>query len=302
MSEYKTHTFSRFLGLNNIDPTSRSVTPTEATYLSIAENVNIDKTFYASRRDGFVLSKSGEYKYSWTSDGQQLYGIHDSNLVMLDKNLTETTLISGVGDYPASFVQIADVVYFTNSIIIRSIEDGVVYTPSNPNMVNKAVIPPGNMLAVFNGRLVVIDKDTIYVSDGGAAMDRYDTESGVYPFPSDITMIIPLEDGMFVASDNINFLSGTAPEEWELIYKDDAIAIKETDASARNIIVKVGDGIEVFSIVYVFSTNKGICVCGNGGKFYNLTELIYNMPSALVGTSVIRKFGGSYQYIACLQA
>lgn len=308
MSKYFSHTFSKFLGINNIDPSSRSVSPTESTYLSVASNIDIDKTFYTRRRSGYALAKSGYYKYLWTSDGQQFYGIHNSNLIMLDKNLIETTLISNVGDYPASFTQIADVVYFTNKSIIRSIQDGVVYTPSNPNMVNKAAIPPGDMLAVFNGLLLIIINNyesypsAIIISDGGGALDRYDLESGIFPFSSTINMVLPVEDGVFISSDKIDFLSGLSPTDWEVVYKDDAVAIEGTAIQAQNIIVRVGDGMEVFPLAYIFSTNKGICICGNGGKFYNLTELVYNMPTALAGTSVIRKYRGSYQYIACLRA
>ncbi len=301
--KFLSHTFNKFRGVDNIGPTSRSGQPTESTYLITGENINIDKTGFVSRRDGYVLSKAGTYQHVWSGDGQKAYGLYGNNLVMLDKYLTITTLITGIGMSEMVFAQLADVVYFTNGNTIGSIENGVVSYPVDPGMINKAVIPPGNMLAFFNGRLLVVDGSILYVSDGGGAFDRYDLETGVWPFPETMAMIAPVEDGIFISSDKLYFLNGASPEDWEVVAKANYKAIKGTSYNAQNIIVGVADGgTEVLSVAVVFMTEEGICIGSNGGKFYNLTELHYDMPVVIKGTSIIRKFKGAHQYMAVVTA
>lgn len=309
MSTTVSHSFARCKGINNIDEPSRSGKSDESYWLETGTNIDIDKTGFVSRRDGFALAKSGEYKFLWSGDGEKGYAIHNSDLVILDKVLGETILLSDVGMGEMVFAQVGEGVYCTNGSIIKFILNGVVYslhspTSIDPNLVNKATMPSGHLIADFNGRLVVVDNSgaeypsIMYISDGGAQYEIYDLESGVIPLPHMVTILGVVDDGMFISTDKIYFLSGSAPEEWFKNSVADYKALKGTVVEKENLLVGTPDGkFVILERAVVFTTEEGICIGGNRGAFYNLTQLQYDMPDMVVGSAFIRKFKGIHQYL-----
>lgn len=77
-------------------------------------------------------------------------------------------------------------------------------------------MPPGSIARVFNGRLLVTVGRVLYVSEA-YNYGVYDPSIGFFVFPKSITIVAPVENGVYVAADKTYWLSGTDIRASELV-------------------------------------------------------------------------------------
>jgi hypothetical protein len=118
-------------------------------------------------------------------------------------------------------------------------------------------------------------------------------------FPADINLIAPVENGVFIGADRTYFLSGTAPEKWQLSAKADYGAIPHTIAYREAEGAYVGEGLP--GNVAFWASPKGHCVGTDGGSFKNQTEPRFSYPTAQRGAGILRQVNGYNQYLAVLE-
>jgi len=157
--------------------------------------------------------------------------------------------------------------------------------------------PAGQIVRAFNGRSLVASGSVLFYSEP-LAYELFDLRKN-YPFAGDITLVEPMNDGVYLStSDALFWLSGSIPEKWEF---NDALsygAILGTTDYCTADMISDGKGN---GPVAVFTTTQGICVARDGGQITNITQDRFTIPSAAKGAGMIRRHKGTVQYVAALR-
>ena len=99
---------------------------------------------------------------------------------------------------------------------------------SNPlRMFNLDAAPTGDIVKYYNGRLYVASGNVLWYSEK-YQYQHFILASNYIEFPSEILEVMPVEDGIWIGSDNIYLLSGQEPQEFKKVTKEIARVIKGT--------------------------------------------------------------------------
>ena len=299
MDSAKIFEFSHFTGFNNVDKAFRlPVVGTRAGYsftdMETLENVDIDNQFVLSTRPGSDLKLAGTDVHSLWSDGETCLFVDYDQLYRLHEDYTSTSILSGL--MPGSRMSYApwnDRIYLTNGSYIGYYKDTVTAL-SDPSINYKLPLPAGQRIAYYRGRLYVAKGNVLYISD--PLSDHYDIRSGFRVFENDITMLISVDHGLYVADGRIWFVPGAEPEEFrkDMVYDADAIPFTDANIGGENI----GDGTVGKMAIWVSS--EGICYGDNNGQVKNLTKVRYAMSTHGFGGAAVRKENGVTHYITTL--
>lgn len=114
---------SAFKGINNV----LDATSTKVDFLKTAENINIDKAGGISKRKGYSLVDTADYKSLWASNNNLgCFALRNGWLVELTGDLsTNTILRSGLGSDPISFDEVDNKVYYSSNSYHGLIESGL---------------------------------------------------------------------------------------------------------------------------------------------------------------------------------
>ncbi len=291
-------TWKKCRGLDNLNNPARLRDPGDegdSYYLTTAQNIDVDKFATVSRRSGFTQVSSSSYRYLYP-DGLRIYGVSGNDLIMLDEFYNVSVLRSSVGGTDMVFVKVGTKIYYTNSLVIGYIEDETSNTLTDPSIDGKVLMPPGELMEVYGSRLWVADGKILHLSDA-AAYHYKDGEKGALQFPVNITLLIGVQDGLFISADKTYFLKisdPTTPDGLTATQVVDYKAIKGTSVKKRGITIKG----EFYPVAALWNSERGVCLGGNGGSFKNLTEQRYVMPSAHKGESVVRQSADLNQLIS----
>jgi hypothetical protein len=156
--------------------------------------------------------------------------------------------------------------------------------------------PPADMLAYFNGHILVASGSRLYPSEPYAP-ELFDWRRA-QPFASRITLVAPVEDGVYLGTEGqIIFLAGKDPASWVFQPKFSYGVIPGTLA--------YGDaadlGGEMKGPAAMFATADGIVAGLNGGTIVNLTSDRFRYPVTKLGAGIVRGSDGVTQYVATLQ-
>lgn len=288
--------FKSFSGINNLDDHIRVPPRDGSVSLSTALNVDIDKTGKTSRRDGKEKKATGDFRSIW-SNGSMILTVKDGNLVSINPNtFGEAVLKLNVGTERMSYAEIGSKVYFSNGTVIGYVEEGQAYNLLEPTVEFKRIMPPGTLVA-FKGHLLSSKGNLLYFSDA-ASYDRYDGRKGVVQFKGDVTMMAPVNDGLFVSDDaGTYFMRGSNPEKW--------IKERVADYGAKSHAVKIpgmtlGDYAVQSPVMWI--SRKGFCVGGDNGFFRNLTEKKYGLPDVRECSGAYITRDGLNQFIGAIRA
>lgn len=158
--------------------------------------------------------------------------------------------------------------------------------------------PAGHIVSWFRGRTLVAEGPALWYS----APYRYELfmlGKAHKTMPADITMVAPVEDGVFISADMTYFASGVSPEDWVLRAVASYPAIPGTLSYVPVEGGYVGDGLP--GRVAVWASTRGHCVGTNGGSFKNMTEGRFSYPTAQRGAGILRQVNGFNQYLAVLE-
>ena len=288
----------KFVGANNVDDptevsgilsTDPSVVLSEMIELT---NVNVDNSGKVSRREGYTSIASGVPHSMW-SNNKVCYFVENGFLKQLKKDNTISIVAVLPSNKKLVYEEVNNVVVLSDDTIYKILEDGVLHDP-----VPSVGIPPvgGHILKLFRGRLYIANKSSIYFTLP-YDIETLDISNHLIPMPSYVRMIIVVEDGLFVSTSNeIYFLKGESPEQFEVIKVANYPAIMGTDVKVRGEIF--GEALSNISdTAYIFATTQGICVVGNGGVFENVSKYKFQYKPGTYGTAILKESNGITQYI-----
>ena len=161
------------------------------------------------------------------------------------------------------------------------------------------VIPPPFLenLAYFSGRIWGSSGNTIYYSEPF----QYENfkHKNILRFTDDITMIAPVDDGMFVSTKkSISFLSGREPDKMNVVHSVGAGAIPGTLSYG----MVAGGGYQVSRKLSqiqaaIWNSSAGIVMGVQGGHILYLTEGQNDVFPKSMGATLVRTVGGIQQIV-----
>ena len=290
--------FSRFSGMNNVEEAFRLPVTRDAHWNILAdmetlENLDIDNSMVLSTRPGSDLELAGTDVHSLWSDGTTCLFVDTPILYSLSKAYAATEL-GTVGSGRMSYAPWNDRIYLTNGNYIGYLKD-TLNALVDPGMTYKVPLPAGKFIAYYRGRLYVAKGKVLYISD--ALCDHYDIRTGFRVFANDITMLVAVDKGLYMADGETWFISGAEPEEFhrDKVLDVDAIPYTATVINGEY----VGDGLQGNHNLWVSA--EGICLGDSSGGVKNLTRSRYHMGSYGVGGAAVRNVNGTVHYIATLE-
>jgi hypothetical protein len=309
---FKTSKYDTLLGIDNKNDTTKVIQRQTSGFRKVtlvrfptATNVDIHKDNRITRCDGYALSLSGSYTSVW-SNNKVCLGLHSGDLVRIWEDFSTTILMPLVGNDEMVYETLRDgYVVFTNNTIIGQLKDEVTSLFPATTREFKSVMPAGNMLAYFQGSLYVVKGNAVYISD--VLNPRiYDQRWGFKLFDSNITMFIPVSDGIYVSDANyVYFMErkgslekvvATPLFKLKKLYDSPAVA-----GTAQKIYDVTSPSGKKFEQAIVWVSGNTFCFGGDGGSFETIHSDIYSVPSGRIGTSMIRKNGNLNQYLTIIK-
>lgn len=300
--------FKAFSGINNINPSFRlpvnvqerdSIGP--VADLAVIENMDIGNQYELSIRPGYVLKVSGSDIHSLWSDGKIALFVDGAKLYALSDDYSITELKSDLlPNSTMRYVEVNDRIYMTNKSFIGYYKDYAVANLASTSIAYKLPLPAGQCIAFFQGRLYIGSGSVLYIGD--ALSDHYDVRSGFRAFSEDITMICPVEKGIYISADKTYFISripvarSDEPDEFRREVVLDSVAIPDTHAIVNGPELK--DGMS--GDCAIWTSGDGICIGDGNGKVTQITHDRYNMPKYVAGSACMRNISGVNHYIVTL--
>lgn len=265
--------------------------------LAVASNIEV-LNGGIRRRKGMSKKVSGEH-HSLYIAGEYALVIQGTNLKIMERDYSSTTLRTVTINQPMSYAQIKDTIYYSNGIETGYVKDRINYAwdaedYAGPNTTREFLSPPpGHLLCVFNGRMYIAQE----ILDGNGEVHHalWHSEPFAYSwvdYSEDLQLIehkivtlTAIPDSLIVGTTGgIYSYIGTNPFDFVVKKLTDAPAIAET--AVRYQADTIGDG-QMTGDVVLITTHEGVCLVGPGGYFSNLTYRKINMPSYREGAAGI---------------
>lgn len=288
-----------FVGMNNVQDPARLKGPTrDNPYIEAADLVNVDvtDTFSVKRRPGRAKVYNGAPHSIW-SDGKQAYFVEGSSLKRLWENYSAETIRALLApSLPMVYCPVNYLVACSNGVDLFLIENGIAsdFAFSSANF--KERVLAGHILAEFGRRLYVAVDNAIYYTDADD-IERLDERDDPFVFPSRITMILPMESGIFISADRLYWMGGKGPDEFTLQEVNSYPAIEGTGIREDGKYLGI-DGVS--GPVALWTSEQGICLGLDNGTVENLTLGKIDFTAQKRGTAIVRKRNGLNQYVVLL--
>lgn len=149
-------------------------------------------------------------------------------------------------------------------------------------------MPPGRILREHKGRMLVASGPVIWISEP-YAHDLVHRGRGFLQFPADVTVVEPVDGGVFVAADKTYFLAGSGPADWTQ-------RLPVLDYGAV-----FGTAVRDRDNRPIWQSERGAVIGLPDGQAKNLTEANVAPDSGTTGAGLYREHDGQRQYIASIQ-
>lgn len=152
------------------------------------------------------------------------------------------------------------------------------------------------MIEHFRSYVFVASGSTLYYSQP-FSYELFDLENYIQ-FNDYITLVAALSEGLLIGtSKEIVFLQGLNPDEFNKVSVANYGAVLGT--GCKTLLQKTALQ-DVFGEGVMFCSHQGICLFGNNGIFFNLTENNYSFNTSTQGTASIIEKNGVNQYTCVL--
>lgn len=161
--------------------------------------------------------------------------------------------------------------------------------------------PLGQIIRYFSGRMYIAEGDTLWFSNP-FSYDKFSLESNYKRFPNRITNLMPVEDGIWVISDKIYYLSGHDPTalNYKAELKEHTRGIEGTEQKLSGSYIHI-DNMPV-GFKWAVTTEIGIFILFNQGILLNMTAQNIDIGLADSGSSIFLQQDGINRYISLLKA
>lgn len=272
--------YSLFTGLDTINDPTKLKSNESAIGLTKALNVDITDSYSVKRRSGFSLFSVGNYSSIW-GNGKNCYAVDDNKLIELFEDGTKNVLRYITTNYQMSFADSRDgYVYCTNGVDILKIRDGVVYELGSSSDKFKHTLPPGNLLSFLSPRLLVVRSNVIFISDA-VNKDVFHTQTGFIQFDSDIRMIAPVNNNMYVSDSRFTWflkrMNNTVDIQSPMFQLTKVLSYPSFKNNPVKFINDFSYDNNKFSEVVMWLSSDGICFGTDEGIVFNITNKKYTL-------------------------
>jgi len=283
-----------FLGTDNTsDLASVSVPRKAGLFFYKLDNVDIDDNGKPHRRDGYgdAVYSGSSIRNLWANDKIRLFA-DGTNLKYLNSNNISFNLVTDIALTDTfSYVEYGNLVFFASKSIVGYInaDTATPYPFPDPAQTFKVKMVGGQILEFYNSRLYAAHGSNLFFSDA-TIPTRMDTRKNVLAFPSRITMVKVVDDGIYVSDSNgVYFMAGRDPMS-EFVQRKvlDVPAIEGMSATAK---IK---GKVIKKTVY-WMTKKGVYAGYNEGLVFPQQRGLFSVDGLESGTAIIKD--GTYQQL-----
>lgn len=148
---------------------------------------------------------------------------------------------------------------------------------------NTALMPAGTIVRHFNGRMLVANGPSLYVSNP-YNYGIYDPSSGYFPFPENISVIEPTDNGIYICADKTYWINDLFSDTLQEMLPYGGIP----GTSGRT-----PDSTKVF-----WQSPRGLVVADKNASVKNVQEENVEMSAASFGASIYRERDGMHQVIS----
>lgn len=330
-----------FAGMNFfVDPADITI---ESGQCPDIQNCDIDYAYNVSRRSGSLNIYANPIHCLWqgdiytycVSDGLLCKFIWGSHTNSVSPVLTQVTFTTIAVTNSCEFKQVNSVVYYSDGTVCGIIEDDLATKlsatalPTEAELVDwvsthypndyaqsvsnfevdafKRQVQPGTCIEYFNGVLYYAINNFLYCTKAFDAETEDIRFSVVGGFPSNITMVARVSDGLYVSTNNhIYFLEGTGATfntssgNLENTFKQRQVAMYGTvKGSSVRVNATIVPDAQAIDTVVLCTTSLGIFALCNGGRYVNLSASQITMPTGSIATAILKEDHNLYQYIVC---
>lgn len=292
---------AKITGTNGIDNQNEtfllSLLKGNISPLTSASNVDVLNTQKVRRRPGRIPKLSGVKNLG--TDGEILLGTVGESLVSISTEsfLSFSILKNSIGSGKMQYAKVRNFIIYTNNSTIGYVYKGAAYDIPPTDTEYKRPIPPGHMVMVYKNRVYIARHNLIYVSDPVAPF-RYDIRTGLLQFDSRITMMLPLDAGVYISDQShVEFLAGDSPGKFVAKKVAMSGAYEGSGAIAQRMIV---NRIPQNSVAW-WSSSEGVLMGLNDGTTKDALDGRFVPDQVTHGVSVVRHLGDIRQYIAILK-
>ncbi len=285
-----------FLGIDNIsDLTSVSVPRKAGVYFYEIDNIDIDDQGKLHRRKGvksrIFTPEYGNIRSLWANDTICLF-VDGNRFRMLNDDNTATTLIYNIDETdPMCYVEQANLVYFSNSSIVGYVDTSTSLPHPFPETTQayKTKMVGGQILEWYNSRLYSANGANLFYSDATIPV-RMDERKNAIAFPSRITMLKAVDDGIYVSDSNNVYFEGGA--DASVFVEKKVLDVPAIEGmSACKFPKKSSKSVQVA----YWMTKHGIYAGYPGGIVSPMQGGLFNLDGLDVGTAIMKD--GAYQQL-----
>lgn len=290
--------------------------------LERAVNIDLDDTGQPRRRRGYDRKITGSWHSVRDIEGK-VYGVKDGMLGIVRPDYSFSAL-AGVGTLALSYAAVAEQVYYSGSAASGIItEDETVIgwgITDGQGVWHSPVTQPTETLGEVAGRLlgdppraqhIAAYKGRIYLAVGKVlwATELYtyhlvDRTRGFVQFEHDITLLIAMDDGLYVGTTGgLYFIKGvfgafklsTVVADPVLSGSGALVPVDLVHPNARTGPMPTGEAA-------IMMTTAGILAGFDGGSAYNLTHDRMVFPAGVSAAALFRQDQGVSSYVAAVDS
>ena len=158
--------------------------------------------------------------------------------------------------------------------------------------------PTGHIVKYYKGRIYIASDNILWYSEP-LQYQHFNSASNYIEFPERIREIMPTEDGIWIGSDKLYYLSGENPDALTRVIKEYIKIVEGTSTKVSGSYVHM-DGIPPGYKWYVTS-DLGVFILASQGIAVNLTSQNTEIERADLGSSLFLQSKGINQYLSILK-
>jgi hypothetical protein len=170
---------------------------------------------------------------------------------------------------------------------------------SNPfKMFNLDKAPTGHIVKYYRGRIYIAQDNVLWYSEP-YQYQHFNLGSNYFEFPERIREVMPVEDGIWLGSDRLYYLSGDSPESFKRSTKEHIKIVEGTASKISGSYIHLDN--TPIGYKWLVTSDLGIFVLFNQGLVINLTSQNVALEGSDLGTSVFLQDSGLNQYLSILK-
>lgn len=167
-------------------------------------------------------------------------------------------------------------------------------------MFNRYQPPKGWNIKYYNGRILIVQGNVIWYSEP-YMYEHFDLQKNFFQFESDVTSVMPIEDGFWVSEENgkTHWISGRNPEQAVRHFKEPIKVLKYSETLVTGAYIFIQN--TPIGYKWLAMTDRGIYAFFGQGICMNLTYRDVQFPTAEEGAGLFMEKGGINKYIALMK-